>query len=191
MTAEVADYPSNVVRFPAERRARPSLELLYDIAPSPSYVLMLAETFGLEPPDPEVRNVADWAMAEHILNHVDPQPGPARKAALRGLLKPVIETAVSACREADKAASAAVEAQQRAERARAEGGYWLAPLDERASLLTRRAASLMLQAHMRAEQARGAARAVRLALHGEEWRQYDPQAEAEALFFGSAAAIAG
>jgi hypothetical protein len=152
---------------------------------------MLAEKFGLEPPDSEVRNVADRAMAEHILNHVDPQPGPARKATLRGLLKPVIETAVSACREADKAAFAAAEARQRAERARAEGGCWLAPLDERASLLTRRAASLTLQAHMQAEQARGAARAVRLALHGEEWTQYDPRAEAEALFFGRAAAIAG
>src|SRR6186997_393202 len=93
--------PTNVVRFPVERRTRPSLELLYEIAPSAWDILALAEACGLEQPDPEVRNVADRAMAEHILNHVDPRPGPARKAALRDLLKPVIETAVLACREAD------------------------------------------------------------------------------------------
>jgi hypothetical protein len=189
--AEMAVGTTNVVRFPVEQRACPSLELLYEIAPGVWDVLVLAEACGLERPDPELRHAADRAMAEHILNHVDPQPGAARKAALRALLKPVVETAVKACREARQAAREAAAARQRLAQAWAEGGYWLAPIEERAAALTEGAARLMLQAHVRAEEARGGARAVRLASKGETWTAYDPRPQAEALFVGNAAAAAG
>ena len=51
-----------------------------------------------------------------------------------------------------------------------EGGYWLGPLEARAIVGTQEAARLLVEAHLAAEEAEGAARAIGLALRGEEWR---------------------
>ncbi len=108
-------------------------------------------------------------MAEHILNHVRPEPGEARQAELDAILAPIVAKAVQACREAHDAALVATEAQEQVVRAQSEGGYWLQPLTERADSLTTEAARLLVEAHVRAEEAKGTARAVELAKHGETW----------------------
>ena len=77
--------------------------------------------------------------------------------------------AVQACREAHDAALVATEAQEQVVRAQSEGGYWLQPLTERADSLTTEAARLLVDAHVRAEEAEGTARAVGLARRGEIW----------------------
>jgi hypothetical protein len=182
MRIELVAGTTNVVRFPIERRARPTLALLREIAPDSRAVDQLVEAFGIDCCQYEVRPAADRAMAEHILNHVPPELGSARRAVLQSLLAPLVKQAVDACRKAYDAAATAAAARDFLARAQTEGGYWLAPLEARARLRTREAARLLVEAHLAAEEAEGAARAIRMALCGEEWRPFDVHAEAAALF---------
>jgi hypothetical protein len=182
MRVEACNGTSNVVRFPIERRARPTLALLREIAPDPHEVDLVMETFGIDCWRHKVRSDADRAMAEHILNHVPREHGPARRASLQALLVSFVEWAVDVCRAARDAAATARAARERLARARMEGGYWLDPLEARAIVGTQEAVRLLVEAHLAAEEAQGAARAVGLALSGEEWRPFDVQAEAAALF---------
>ncbi len=181
----------NIIRFPLERRARPTLDMLRDIAPDVREVMQIAESFALPPPAPELRHAVDRDVAEHILNAIRPEPGPERDAELHALLAPVLERAAAACRAAHDAALAATAAQQQVVTAQTEGGYWLLPLEERANALSTVAARTLLDAHARTEEAEGTARAVGMALRGETWVPFDVQAEAEALFFGTPGRRAG
>ncbi len=175
---------TNVVRFPVERRARPTMDELRKLAPDVREAMNFAESFGLSMPEHDARHMADAEMADHIANHVRPEPGSQRKASLEALLEPLIVRAVAACRAAHDAALAATEAQQRLVDAQSQGGYWLQPLEERAETLTITAAQLLVEAHLRSEEAEGANRAVRMAMHGETWMPFVLQDEAEVLFFG-------
>lgn len=188
MTIELLPGTTNVVRFPVEERARPTLDLLREIAPDVREVGLVADFHGLDLPSLDFRHRVDAEAAEHILNHIDSNPGPARVSALRGLLAPLVAAAVQACREARRAAVAADEARRRVARAKAEGGYWVEALEERAEMLSRRAAELLIAAFVWSEEAEGVARAVSLARRGQAWTPLDVQAEAEALFFGAARA---
>ena len=66
MRIELSPGCSNVIRFPVEERAKPSLDLLRDIAPDLREVCLVAEAFGLEEPAVDIRGEADRAMAEKI-----------------------------------------------------------------------------------------------------------------------------
>jgi len=181
MRIELVAGTTNVLRFPTERRARPTIALLREIAPDSREVDQLIEAFGIDCCQYEARPAADRAMAEHILNHVPPELSSARRAVLQSLLAPLVKQAVDACREAYDAAATAAAARDFLARAQTEG-YWLAPLEARAQLRAREAARLLVEAHLAAEEAEGAARAIRMALCGEEWRPFDMQAEAATLF---------
>ena len=180
MRVELLPGMSNVVRFPVERRAHPTPELLREIAPDVRVVLNLAEAFGMEAPMFDLRERTDAATAEHILNQA-PAAGARREAMLCDLEAPVIARAVSACREAHDAWGEAAEARQVLHRAQTAGQFWLDPLRERAEQLTERAAVLVLQAHAWAEEAEGVARAVGIARRGEAWRPSDHEAETDEL----------
>jgi hypothetical protein len=64
MRYEPLTLGGNVVRFPVELRAKPSIELLIDVAPDSREVELIAEAFGFNAPDPEGRAKADRKMAE-------------------------------------------------------------------------------------------------------------------------------
>lgn len=169
MRIELLPGLTNVIRFPVERRARPTLDLLREIAPDPREVGNVAEAFGLDCPDAGLRDAADAGTAEYILANVPSEPGEARQAALRAVLKPLLTQAVTVCREAHDAAVAAGEAHQALARAQTEGGFWIEPLEQQAEELSARAAELLVQAHLCSEEAEGAARAVRITERGETW----------------------
>ena len=175
MRIELLTGTTNVMRFPVERRARPTLDLLHEIEPDVREVLQVAESFQLPLPGAELRDAVDEEVAEHILNHVRPEPGEARQAELDAILAPIVAKAVQACREAHDAALVATEAQEQVVRAQSEGGYWLQPLTERADSLTTEAARLLVEAHVRAEEAKGSARAVELAKRSETWTVRSPE----------------
>ena len=99
MRFEVLSLGSNVIRFPIELRAKPSLDLLINIAPDSREIALVAEAFGLPEPDPEGRDKADRAMAETIARTALPPDPVARRAALDALLKPFVERAVAVCAE--------------------------------------------------------------------------------------------
>jgi len=130
MRIEVILGTPNVLRFPIERRARPTLALLREIAPDVREVQNIAEAFGMEPPAHGVREQVDAATAEHIADQV-PTSGPGRAAMLTGLLDPVIAAAVAACRASHDAWLEAVEAQQALLRAQSGELFWIEPLRER------------------------------------------------------------
>ncbi|GAV34201.1 hypothetical protein ROTAS13_01864 [Roseomonas sp. TAS13] len=177
MRIELLPGLTNVIRFPVERRARPTLELLREIAPDPREVGNVAEAFGLDYPVSGLRDAADASTAEYIRKHVPSEPGEARQAALRGVLEPLLTQAVTVCRDAHEAAVAAGEAHQALARAQTEGGFWIEPLEEQAEELSARAAELLVQAQLCSEQAEGAARAVRIAQGGKTWAPADRDTE--------------
>ncbi len=90
MRIELVSGTDNVVRFPVERRARPTMNLLREIAPDVREVLQLVESFDLDGPAHDLRHRVDAEMAEHILNHVRPEPGLQRQTDLAALLAPVV-----------------------------------------------------------------------------------------------------
>jgi hypothetical protein len=51
----------SVIRFPVEVRAKPSINLLIEVAPDSREVELLAEAFGFDAPDPDRRNKSDRA----------------------------------------------------------------------------------------------------------------------------------
>ena len=57
---------TNVLRFPVEQRAKPSLDLLRDIAPDLREISLVAEAFGLDEPSGGIRDEADRKTAERI-----------------------------------------------------------------------------------------------------------------------------
>jgi hypothetical protein len=186
MRIEYLPGMTNVVRFPVEQRARPSLELLREIAPDCREIDMAAEVFDFDGPLTGIREAADEGMAEYILNHVPPEAGARRRAALDDLLTPLVTNAVNLCRRWREAMGAAGAAWQKFAKAKAEGGYWLEPLEERALWWREETARRMVEAYIALQEAEGAARAIGLAMRGEPWQPFDPRAEAEALFFGNA-----
>ena len=181
MRIELVTGTGNVVRFPVERRARPTLALLREIEPDVREVLQLAESFQLPLPGVELRDAVDEEVAEYILNQVRPEPGAARQAELDAILAPVVAKAVQACRKAHDAALTATEAQEQLVRAQSEGGYWMQPLTERADTLTTDAARFLVEAHVRAEEAEGTARAVGMAKRGETWMPRSSEANTKWL----------
>ena len=182
MRIELLPGLTNVIRFPVERRARPTLDLLREIAPDPREVGCAIEAFGLEDPAVGLRDAVDASTAEHILNQVSVEAGQARQSALDALLSPLLAQAITSCREAHDAAVAAAEAQQQQLRAQTEGGFWLEPVEERANKLTYRAVELLVEAHRSSEEVEGVARAVGIARRGETWAPIDRHGDIEDLF---------
>ena len=96
MRIELLPGLTNVIRFPVERRAPPTLDLLRGIAPDPREVGCAIEAFGLDDPTVGLRDAVDASTAEHILNQVPGEPGQVRLAALDALLSPLLAQAVTA-----------------------------------------------------------------------------------------------
>ena len=173
MRYETLTPGGNVIRFPVELRVKPSIDLLFDIAPDSREVDLIAEAFGFDWPDPEGRSKADRAMAETIAATDLPADPKARRAALNAMLKPFVERAVAACAEARQAALCSDEAGETLARGQIEGGYWLKPLEDAANNWSIESARLRLAAHEAAEAAHGAARAIEMAKCGEAWRPWN------------------
>jgi hypothetical protein len=181
MSVELLSGMTNVVRFPVERRAWPTLELLRGIAPDVRQVMNVAEAFGMERPVPDLRERADVATAEHIANQI-PAGGVKRERLLGEMLDPIIAEALASCLAAHDAWLEAAAAEEVLVRARQAGHFPSEALEERAVALARRAAERLLVAHMRTEEAEGVARAVGFARRGEAWQPRHVHREAEELF---------
>ncbi len=186
MRTELLSGETNVLRFPTELRARPTLELLRDIALDVREVLAVADGFDLALPVHDLRDRVDAETAEHIANQV-PTGGQARTAMLTEMLDPLVAAAIAACRAANDSVVEAAEARQRVRQAQATGHVWLDVLQAKADALSLRAAELMVTAHTRAEEAEGVARAVGLARRCELWSPRNFETDIQALLaFGRA-----
>ena len=181
MRYETITLGSNVIRFPVELRAKPSIDLLIEIAPDSREVDLLAEAFGFDEPDPDGRNKADRVMAEAIARADLPADPNERRATLNARLKPLVDRAVAACVAARQAALRSDEAGEQLASAQIEGGYCLAPLQDAADHWAVEAARLQLTAYEAAQAAHGAGRAIEFAKRGEQWRPSNVDEDVEAL----------
>ena len=181
MRYETLTLGGNVVRFPVELRARPSIDLLIDVAPDSREVELIAEAFGFEAPDPEGRAMADRAMAERIVAMDLPIDRQERRAALNAILKPLVDRAVAACGEARQTALRSDEAGAKLASAQIEGGYWLAPREDAANHWAVESARLQLAAYEAAQAAHGAGRAIEFAKRAEPWRPSNVEEDIDAL----------
>jgi len=158
-----------VIRFPVELRAKPSIDLLIEVAPDSREVELIAEAFDFDAPDPDGRSKADRAMAETIARTDLPADPKERRAALNAMLKPLVDRAVAACVEARQAALRSDAAGEKLASAQIEGGYWLKPLEDAADHWAVESARLLLAAYEAAQAAHGAGRAIEFAKRGESW----------------------
>ncbi len=181
MSASLMPGMTNVYRFPVELRAKPSVVLLLNIAPDFERVSYVAESFGLEAPPYDLRDEAGQEMAEIISKMRLPDIGLERKALLTGLLNPLLDAAIKACRTSEKAEADSVAATEKLVLAERDGGYWLEPLAERSDYLAEEAARALVSAYAVYSKALGAARAVDLACAGIEWKPFDAKEEMSAL----------
>lgn len=181
---------SNVVRFPVEEVGRPTLELMRALAPDLRTIDMLADAYGLELPAVEFRDRVDAEAAEHILNHVESEPGLRRTQQLAAVLDPVLKAAVDAARASRRAWGAVGEGRRHLARAKRDGGYWLQAIEDELNVHERRAAEATIEAHLRAEEAEGVARAVSLARSGQAWSPRSVTADMDALLAHEAEARA-
>jgi hypothetical protein len=190
MPTDLKSAASNVVRFPVEEVGRPTLELMRALAPDLRTIDMVANAYGLELPEPEFRDRVDAEAAEHILNHVDSDPGAHRLQQLTAMLEPVVKAAVEAARVSRRGWGALGEGRRQLARAKSESGFWLQALEERLDAQERQAAEATITAHLRAEEAEGVARAVSLARSGQAWTPRDVAAEMDVLLAHEAGARA-
>ncbi len=190
MNIELLPGLTNVVRFPIELRAAPSMEVLYEIEPDSREVSLIAESYMLELPEPELFDLMDQETALYIADHILPLAPAEQKAALAELLDPVVTLAVAACRDADQTSKQLVKAEELLLRAKTEGGYTMQPLEENTNALSQRAAELLILAHRRCTEAHGVNRAVGMARRGETWTRYSAAETAEWLIAAGEAARA-
>jgi len=184
MRIEMLPGMDNVIRFPVEERAHPTLSLVREVAPDCREVFRVVESFGIEAPAYDLRHQVDRETAERILNAVPAEPGEVRTAMLDAMLAPLVKTAVQACRAANEASHVMVAAQQRLQAAVTSGSPWAEQLRERADQLCGTAAELLVGAHARCEVAEGAARAIGIAMRDEAWAPHDPREVGEWLASG-------
>jgi len=182
MTVERMSGEENVFLFPRRPPVLVSLEALYDLRPDVREVHLGAEAYGLHLPAWDVRDEANRAMAEYIVNHVRPEPGLARRRELDMLLLPFLKRAIEACRQARNSGIVASEAFRRLELAKQGRGLVEAGVEDRAYEQGEEAAGLFVAAHVTSEEALGIARAVDFAKRGEPWEPFDLRKEGALLF---------
>ena len=178
MNIEMLPGLTNVIRFPVEQRARPSYGLLVEIEPDIREVLNVAEAFGLEGTNPNLKDATDQETARYLAEQVLPVAGPDLNKVLDELLAPSVERAIEACRAAHMSSLRTVAAQKRLHDAKLGGSSWLGSLEDQADTSTRETAELLVAASARCQEVRGMKRAIDLARKGEPWTPYDPQADA-------------
>lgn len=158
---------TTVIRFPVERRARPTLALLRELAPNQQEVLAVVAAFGLPDPPMDVRARADADTAREIVGGGAPWPGSLD--VVDQLVDAAVARAIVLCWSARDASNAVADARSQLSHAETTGVGWLAQRRSRVDTLRTRAASHVIEAHVAAEQAEGVARAAGFARRGEPW----------------------
>ena len=179
MNIEMLPGLSNVIRFPVEQRARPTYALLTEIEPDIREVLTVAEAFGLEGTDPNLKDATDQETARYLAEQVLPVAGSHLNTMLDGMLAPAVERAIEACRAAHASSVRTVAAQKRLYDAKVGGSSWVGSLEDHADTSTRETAELLVAASARCQEVRGMKRAIDFARKGDPWTPYDPQADAQ------------
>jgi hypothetical protein len=181
MRLELTVGDCHLVRFPVERRQKPSLQLLHDIAPREDHVTYVIESFCLKVSIANIRNEAMQGMTSHIATHNWPDAREEMDAELADILEGFVTRAIEACIEADKANHIATTALTFSIDADAKGDIMASVLRAQADTLTTKAARRLVKAHMRIEEANGIADAIDYEKRAKQTGLLDTQAAGEWL----------
>lgn len=167
----------NLVRFPVEKRARPSFEMMCELAPDCRTIHAIVEALEIEDFDPDVGDEADFEMADRLATMMVPRGDPARSDFFGALREQAVAPAIAACIEAGRLADDAHRACRRAIDAQRHDPLNAFALGRRANHYANASANAALEAHRLCEIARGRCRALSVAERGEQWLPYSAREE--------------
>ena len=165
----------NLVRFPVEKRARASYEMMCDLAPDSRMIPHLVEALEVEDFDPDLRDAADRGMAQNLAAMVVPEGDAARRHFFTALREEVLTPAIAAGIEAKRLADDAYRASRMAIDAQQKEELNSFALGRRANHFLNASARAALEAHRLCEIARGQCRALTLVEMHEPWVPFDAQ----------------
>jgi hypothetical protein len=181
-------WAANVVRFPIEARAKPTIETMLDLAPDCRMIPVMVEAFDLEEFDPDFRHSVDKETADRLSAMNLPTSLEARFEILEPISQKAITEAIATCAAAQRAADAAYEARLVALESPLPEDVNGKALHLRADRFLRASAIATLEAHRLCEAASGQARAINFFAAGEEWYPFDPKEAGEWLLDAADAA---
>ena len=165
----------NLLRFPVEKRARPSYEMMCDLAPDSRMIPAIAEALEVEDIDPDLRHAADRDMARTLAMMNMPESGAARRQFFAALREQALAPAIAASIEAKRLADDAYRASRTAINAQQEDPLNSYALGRRANHHLNASARAAMDAHRLCEIAAGKCRALTLTEMGELWVPFDAQ----------------
>jgi hypothetical protein len=174
-------WESKVVRFPIEKRVKPNVGVLADLAPDSRIIPVIAEEFNLEEISHDLRHQADREMADHLVTLGLPAAPAARQKLLEDMREELLAVAIAASVVAKQANDAAYHARIVALEAEGTGGHNARALTLRADRLLKASAEATLEAHRLCEIASGKCRAITFCEMEEEWYPFESQDETEWL----------
>jgi hypothetical protein len=163
----------NAVRFPVEHRARPSFEMMCDLAPDQQMIPTLVEAMNVQDYDPDLRDHADRDMAEYLATLSLPSDPDARGNLLDRLSQQALRPAILACVEAKRTADETYRACRTAIDAREADPRNSSAFAYRANIFANVSARAALDAHRLCEIATGKYRAITLAAMNERWTPFN------------------
>jgi hypothetical protein len=174
-------WVENLVRFPVEKRARPSFEMMSELAPDCRTIDAIVEALDVQDFDPDVGDEADFEMADRLATMMVPRGDPARADFFAALREESLAPAIAACIEAKRLAEDTHRACRRAIDALVDDPLNAFALGRRANHFANASAEAALEAHRLCEIARGRCRALSVAERGEQWLPYSAHVESDWL----------
>lgn len=168
-------WHENLVRFPVEKRAPISYEMMCDLAPDWRMISHLVDALEIDDYDHDVGDKADCAMAEALRAMDLPKEAAARRQFFAELRAQTLRPAIAACIEAKRIADATYQAGRVANDAEQNKELNAFALGRRANHFVHASARAALDAHRLCEIARGQCRALTHAEMNEPWVPYDAQ----------------
>ncbi len=168
-------WHENLVRFPVEKRAPISYEMMCDLAPDWRMISHLVDALEIDDYDRDVGDKADCAMAEALRAMDLPKEAAARRRVFAELRAQALRPAIAACVEAKRIADATYQAGRVANDAEQNKELNAFALGRRANHFVHSSARAALEAHQLCEIARGKCRALTQAEMDEPWVPFDVQ----------------
>jgi hypothetical protein len=166
-------WHENLVRFPVEKRARASYEMMCDLAPDWRMISYLIDALEIEDFDPNLRDAADRDMAQNLAAMVVPEGNATRRNFFTALREEVLAPAIAACIEAKRLADDAYRASRMAIDTQQKEELNAFALGRRANHHLNVSARAALEANRLCEIARGQCRALTLVEMHEPWVPFD------------------
>ena len=163
----------NLVRFPVEQRARPSYEMMADLAPDCRMIPAVAEALEVDDIDPDLKHVVDRETAAYLAGLELPQNPVARRKMFNDMREQALAPAIAASIEAKRLADDAYRASRVAIDSGEEKSLNAFALGRLANRFLNTSARAALRAHELCEIARGKCRALTLAEMHEPWVPFD------------------